>query len=365
MLGSCALVALAVAFACLPDLEVAVVPTATCGDGVVDLEQGEACDPGDAGTPVVGCAPTCQIDCEGGAIDPLSNHCYFWIDGVDSILEAITDCNNANAHLVSFVDLQELQFVVSNGRNLPGAPDSGATWLALTKGQLDDAGIQTYLTLGGVDLPGWSASCAGCFALADGGDADLPLGGASPQDCVNWRRSTTASFTQGVCTLTTTGPILCEREPAGAFASPCDDASSDLCIEVPRTFAALPHKKYVFVSRAVDFANAASDCITRGGMLAHFESSAEREEVIGEIVNVVGDQQVFNVWIGLSFDDEGGAWTWLDGTPATAVPLWADGEPSMSSGAASIEIDRDRFDTRLAQAQDPASTNGYVCQFAK
>jgi len=353
---------IALAVACLPDLSVAQPPGDPCGSGYVDLAHGEACDPGDAGA--VGCTSTCQIDCDGGAIDPTSNHCYFWVDNNLSIDDGIAQCGYANAHLVHFVDLPELQFVVTNGKSLPGAPDSGATWLALEKtAALDDAGYDTYLVPGGISLPGWSAYCAGCFALADGGDAGLPLGGTQPQDCVNWRRSTNASFTQGVCTLTTPGPVLCEREPAGAFSTLCaPDAGNDLCIAVPHTVA---HKTYVLPASAQNFANAIADCAARGGMLAHFESSAEREEVVGEIARVVGTEEIFDLWIGLAWGDDAGAWTWLDGTPATAVPLWADQQPAASSGAAAIHFEPQRYDTRLAIAEDPTNINRYVCQITK
>ncbi len=350
-------VAVIVAISCLPDLELAGTQNGSCGNGVVDLDKGEACDPGDGGA--TGCTSTCQVDCDGGAIDPKSSHCYFWIENVVAIDDAINGCNVAGGHLVSFVDLEELTAVVANSKKLIGAPDGGATWLALEKtGDTNDAGLTTYYfpPLGEV-FPGWSASCPGCFALADGGDADLPLGGTLPQDCVNWRRTTGASFTQGVCTLTTAGPVLCEREPSGAFSESCDDASTDLCIEVPWTAG---QKKYVFVSQGKTFDLATADCVARGGMLAHFESSAEREEVIRELPITGG-----NVWIGLAFDSEAGAWSWLDGTPASTVPLWADGEPSMNGTSAVIEIDRSRFDTRLAQAADPTNTFQYICQLPK
>ncbi len=352
-------VAIAV-FACLPDLQVVPPPSDSCGSGLVDLAKGEACDPGEAGA--IGCTSTCQIDCDGGAIDPQTNHCYFWIDGVGAIDEAIAQCTFANAHLVSFVDLQELQLVVTKTKSLPGAPDAGGTWLALEKGTLNDAGVQTYyVPLVDVDLPGWSASCPGCFALADGGDADLPLGGANPQVCVNWRRSTSFPFTQVVCTTTgTTAPVLCEREPAGAFSGPCDDAGDDVCIVIPRTAA---QKSYVLVTTPATFDNARAGCVTRGGSLVLFDSSSEREEVIREVGRTLAGG---DIWIGLEWADDAGAWTWLDGTAASALPLWGDGEPSANAGAASIHIELGRYDTRLARAQaDTTQVFQYLCQLAK
>ena len=73
------------------------------------------------------------------------------------------------------------------------------------------------------------------------------------------------------------------------------------------------------------------------------------------------------MWIGLVFDGDAGGWSWVDGTPAPAAfpTPWADGEPSVPAGAASIHIDVGRYDTRLARAQaDTTQVLQYVCQFA-
>jgi hypothetical protein len=76
---------------CLPDISpakpagfdgggeggVVVVPPAQCGNGVIELDAGEQCDPGEAGA--IGCS-SCQIACEGGFVDDTSGHCYFALD---------------------------------------------------------------------------------------------------------------------------------------------------------------------------------------------------------------------------------------------------------------------------------------------
>src|SRR5487761_1596976 len=120
---------LGVVLACLPDLTVTPLPTDTCGSGVVDLARGEACDPGDAGA--TGCTATCAIDCEGGAVDDASGHCYFWISGVDSYPLGKSKCSAAGGHVVSFVDPNEVAFVLAQTKTLPNAPSGSSAWLAL------------------------------------------------------------------------------------------------------------------------------------------------------------------------------------------------------------------------------------------
>jgi hypothetical protein len=98
-------------------------------------------------------------------------------------------------------------------------------------------------------------------------------------------------------------------------------------------------------------------------MLVHFDSSAEREEVIAEVAQqIVGG----DVWIGLAWDASSGAWAWLDGTPAPPVfpTPWADSEPSVNAGAATIHVEYGRYDTRLARAQpDTTATFRSICQY--
>ncbi len=355
------------ALACLPDLAVST-PTKSCGNGLVDLPLGEACDPGPDAA-VMGCTGTCQVDCDGGALDPQTGHCYFWTDPADSIDRAMLNCSLEGAHLVSFVDLQELQLVVTKSKSLPGAPDGGnGSWVALEKGAINDAGAQTYYIPPGVPLevPAWASTCPGCFGIADGGDADFPLSGTNPQLCVFWKRSTSASWVQQVCNFNagTNVAVLCEREPVGAYSAPCTDdaAAGNTCIRVPRTAAT---KRYELTANAASFDNARAECAARGGMLAKFESAAEREEVMQEVGRELAGG---DVWIGLVFDADAGAWTWLDGTPAPAAfpTPWADTEPSVNAGAASMHIEIGRYDTRLARAQgDTTTTFRAICQFPK
>jgi len=360
-----AFAALVTAVSCLPDLTLAPA-TGQCGSGVVNLDDGEACDPGDAGA--LGCTTSCQIQCEGGVIDDATSHCYFWTPPVLSLDMAVQTCGNLNAHPVSFVDMTELSFIATATKGLPNA-SNGASWLALEKGLVNEAGLETYYTPLITPLPGWASSCIGCFAYTDASDIPLP-GTGIPAPCVNWRHSLTSPWTQGGCTLgvtdagQTTNNVLCEREPPGIFSMPCesDASAASTCIEVPMTHTT---KRYELAAVPAIFDIARSTCSTRGGQLVRFDTAAEREEVVTEVRRVTNA----DFWIGLFYDTTKTAWSWVDGTlaPYASPTPWADLEPSMSADgfAAAIHSEQGSFTTHLARAQDATTVLLYMCQFAK
>src|SRR5262249_20415584 len=82
LVAAAAVLAWALVAACLPDLDVVVVSAdggdasgsgSVCGDGRIDPDAGEECDPGSG--PPVGCA-RCKLQCDDDAgIDPGSHHC--------------------------------------------------------------------------------------------------------------------------------------------------------------------------------------------------------------------------------------------------------------------------------------------------
>lgn len=366
MLGGAALAwgVVAAGFACLPDLSVVVIPNQTCGDGVVDLSRGEACDPGDADA--AGCTSTCQISCEGGAIDPTTDHCYFWAAPVQLKDNGVSECKASGGHVVHFASLQELQLVITRCKTLPGVPDSGAaTWLALEKGVMPlDGAVQTYTPSTGyeLDLPGWSATCPGCFAsLSDAGDADIPILSGNGGSCVFWRRAIAQTWFQSDCDLTTGElPILCEREAPGHFGQPCADASGT-CIAIRFTKG---KKHYVLETASVaSFDSATSACRDRGGQLATFQAPEEREAVANEVARWVS---AGDVWIGLLFDEDAGGWSWIDGTtaPAAYPTPWGDGQPDGGSGARGVlRIAPGAYDTKLVHVQaDGTALLPYLCE---
>ncbi|HEY1954866.1 MAG TPA: C-type lectin domain-containing protein [Polyangiaceae bacterium] len=362
---------IAAAAACLPDLALfqpdggdAAVAGPSCGDGIVELDSGEQCDP-DAG--VIGCTASCTIDCDGGVVDDASGHCYFWVPNVDSTLFASNQCSAAGGHIVSFVDPTEMLFVLNQTKSLPSAAP-GASWLSLL--QLvtsNDAGATVYSS-GLAATPGWAYTCPGCYAAVEAGAQDIqrPTSG-NPQPCVDWRKSG-GPWVQTACSLgfddagdLNKSSALCEREPPGSFATPCASSDAgDICAEIPRTFG---KKRYVLgPPRAFDVARA--ECTARGGVLAHFQSSAEREQAVLAVSPFLVTS---DFWIGLAFDDDAGAWRWDDGAaaPPQFPTPWADLEPSVNAGAASIHLDVGAFDTALAHAQfDTMQTFQYLCQLA-
>ena len=285
-----------VGLACLPDLVLSnadadAAQAKPCGDGVVDLDA-EQCDPGpDA---ALGCTATCVIDCDGGIVNPSTNHCYFWTTTTDTIDHASTYCNLAggpNAHLVGFADQDELSFVGPGTKNLANAPDGGGgTWAWLEKtGGTNDAGYETYYvpSVLGATLPGWVASCPGCFANADGGDGGgFSYAGQNPQVCVFWKKGPRRVGCSRSVRSGETPYAVVRARAAGAFSAPCPDGGWHTCIRVPRTAsdeALRAHGRRLRASTT-----RASACASRGGMLARFESGAEREEVIAEVARVIG-----------------------------------------------------------------------------
>jgi hypothetical protein len=356
------LVLVAAVFACLPDLP--PPPPPKCGSGLVDLEHGETCDPGDAGT--IGCTPFCQVTCEGGVVDDATSHCYFWTQAVPSLDYATQHtCADLNAHPVSFVDPDELAFVVGSTKNLPDW--AGASWVGLERGPTNDAGLNTYFAaFSEPHVPGWAATCPGCFGYTDASDFALPAN-MNSYPCVNWRHTLATGWVQTPCTLAVTDAgqltnnVLCEREPPGSFSATCADASTRTCIAVPVTRAT---KRYD-VSPAAIYDVARNDCMMRGGQLVHFASGAEREEVSAEVersVIAAGD-----FWIGLYFDTGAKTWKWVD--DAAAPPMfptpWADLEPTDAGIGAAIHIEPGSYTTHLAHAADSTVTHPYVCEFAK
>jgi hypothetical protein len=356
--GAAAVVGLG--FACLPDLP--TPPPAACGSGTVDLDDGEACDPGPGEAGSTGCNRLCQVDCDGGVVDDASNHCYFWVSGVGSLDLATQACLGLGAHIVSFVDMTELSFVAGNTKTLDNAV-TGGSWAALERYSTPDEAGHTLYYVPNEQLPGWASSCAGCFAYTDAADIPLPTNN-NPGSCVYWRHALSTSWVQANCNLgfddagvQNTNSVLCEREPPGSFSAPCaGDANGRTCIEVPVTHT----KKRYELSPSGTFDNARGDCTSRGGILVHFASAAEREEVSTEVARSIATT---DFWIGLSFDDDAGVWTWADGSTGGPFP-WADLEPSSNAGAAAIHFDNGPM-TNLAYASDRTTTHPYVCEFAK
>jgi hypothetical protein len=323
-------------------------PPPLCGNGLIDRDAGEACDPGEAGA--VGCTATCKIDCgDGGLVDEATAHCYFLpAEQQRDYMNASMDCLMASAHPVTFTSPRELDVVAAWAPTaLPGF------WIGFVKSS-DSAG---YIADSPHDEPGWEATnCTGCYAATfDGGiprSAAFDAGTATA--CViapAVPKLGDKPWLQWTCDAVGTGPrTVCEREPPGSSTQACNGA---FCVDLAFTHGA---KRYLLFAQPATGDAAEAQCAQfPGGLLVTLDSPEEREELWSEIASA--DPSITQIWIGLALDaDAGGSWTWSDGTPLGAdggppVP-WGDKQP-VDGGASRAYLQRlaaqDVVDNQLAQ----------------
>jgi hypothetical protein len=344
-------IALCVALSCLPDVEIpkAAAPAA-CGDGVVQLSFGEDCDPGDATAP--GCTSECRLSCDGGVVDPRTNHCYYVTGASAALAAAQQACAQTGGHLITFASADELAFVTTRS-----GIDGGA-WIDLTRTVLPDGAPPIFSTK--TDEPGWSKSCPGCYAnigtlnptgffpVVEGG-VDGPCVVFSPNDSRSWFA---VPCDLGAANITL--PILCEREPPGRPIRPCDAGQ---CIELRPTFG---DKTYVFVTMPQSFEDAQKSCAALAS--AFPESKAQRLVVLQtreereELARAIAMTDTREFWIGLS-----AAFVWSDGEPiegGTYPSPYGRDEPA-SKAPSFVRID-DEFDTR--HAHTGTAPRPFVCE---
>jgi hypothetical protein len=329
--------------ACLPELsalrgpidggeDAPAIVTGGCGDGFIDDDAGESCDPGDAS--VASCAD-CKVQCPGGTIDPASGHCYYVADA-GTYQQAILAC--AGGHVVTLESDREAALV--------DGITSSPYWVGVSY-QPAIGGYRSEVTT----EPGFPADggCTGCYvrtlARSDAGT-----------DCVVSRDG---GWTLSACDPATAG-VVCEREPAGQRSFYCQ---GPWCSTVPFT---LNDKRYLLyldsAARSAD--EAAKECaLYEGGRLVTFDSPEEREQLVREIIRLFGEEApTFTAWIGLAND--GGTWTWDDGTIADdggRPSPWGAGQPSTSTGRAFIRVGPAFFDSQLAQSGEDVA-RPFICQ---
>ncbi|HEY2515736.1 MAG TPA: C-type lectin domain-containing protein [Polyangiaceae bacterium] len=337
-------IALGAAWACLPDLAAPVVPF--CGDGYVDPDAGEECDPGsvDGSAACIGC----QVHCGGTLpfVDPGSHHCYFGAADNSDIDGSAAGCEASGAHLVRFASEAELKYVVAR-------TPTGPFWVGL-----EQSSSAAWLPLEGTREPGWAASCSGCYAHADGG---FPIEGDAGGPCVVSQNMTQESWTQALCRTKGVGKVtrftMCEREPAGLRARPC---GAYVCLTAAVTEA---RKHYVLLNQRASASEAPGACNQAGASLVILESAAEREE-IGE---AIGAQTVLpdakDYWVGL-VQGANGAWAW-EGDGGLVPPPWGDSEPkspSPAAGRAYALVAAGLVDSELVRAAASTETHYPLCQ---
>src|SRR5579859_1656065 len=210
--------------ACIPDLppdQMVPSPVANrgiCGDGYIDLDAGEQCDPGvpDSATP--GCSNRCTVTCSGLKWS-VNDHCYELTLGLLSSLpdQASARCAGFRGlgHVVTFASARELDAVT---RYLADA-DAGPFWVGLWQAQDRFNSVNPY-------EPGWSPACPGCYAHTQDPKAPLPRSPETLADpkalaCVEGLLdSAKGPWVQYPCSGTDAGlRVVCEHEPEGVHST--------------------------------------------------------------------------------------------------------------------------------------------------
>lgn len=371
--GAAAVAAVA-AFACIPDLPaLPSAPAATgpyCGDGIIQLDAGEHCDPGDTGVAAPpGCTPACQIACPGGLV--YLDHCYYRGGDVANLQQASSACDTNNGYVLTVESPDEWAFV------LDGAPYGAREpfWINLTATD-STAG---YTTVGKVDKPGWrQVICPGCFAEDLDAAAPLPVFPGYPANtfgCVFGDKADPETWFGAPCFLPIGDAgqlhahVLCERDPPGSYADP-SCAPGGLCFTLPSTY---PGKRYAYFpeSPTTTWVYASQTCASLQGTLVVLQSRDEREELWEALLEISPAPQ--RIWLGLAFDASANAWVWDDGVAADdsdAYPEpWAENRPipQQRPGATDRAYDLDQpsfVDTQLA-SNGQLNQAAFVCEFRK
>ncbi len=362
---------------CIPDLPAVdagvALPTAICGDGIVDLAAGEQCDPGpgagDAG--LGGCSATCQMQCpSGGETWSVNNHCYQLggVNGASQFRGANAACPGAS-HVVTFASDDEFLQV------LPLLAGRGPFWVGLAQVN----GAPQYYPPPSLEEPGWWWNCPGCFAHTPTPDAELPeLPDAAVEggvyDCVAglsdfaqpWQRYPCRGISRA------TLDVVCELEPVGKQSRPCE---AGICIDLVKT---LGSKRYYYQENRATADTANRGCSAMGGRLVVLQSREEREQLWHELSKLTVPPSA--VWIGLSqvsppsFRAPMGVWAWDDHTPADGPgsypSSWSASRlryPQVGTSRAFLyrDVRAPSYDDTLAQDNPSIAGGGmlpYVCE---
>jgi cysteine-rich repeat protein len=351
---------LAGAVSCIPDLVFpapdAGITAPICGDGIVDPDRGEECDPGNlAGTPA--CSKDCKVIClPPRVLSSVTKHCYWKAsDAVSDALVAVQTCALQGGHVVTYGSAEELD----------DAPDvARAHWVGLKYEQDADAYKSAV-----PEEPGWAGSrCTGCYANTDNKNEVLfPKPPGLPPgvfQCVVAPAKGEGRWIQIPCTGSTQTPaLICESEPQGAGARPCEGG---VCAQVHAT-----RKKYLFVPTPVSQEEAARRCGERKMQLVMFDSNEERAQLVRALLpQVQGGTLVF--WIGLSrglLPDAGSAsaFFWDDGVSlaGSSRPLpWGNNQPLSASEKvrAFVVAGGGGYDTQLSHVDSASTPRPFVCE---
>ncbi len=360
-------------YACLPDLESptpavpppVVVRPVTCGDGLIDPAAGEECDPSDAGDAGVrGCTRDCVAECEGKVLDPAGGHCYFTLPGVADFATATQACASRAAHLVTFASADEVAAVATGLRKPEGDAGARTYWVGLHLISNGVPGLARYANVTGEE-PGFSApsQCPGCYG--DLGEATaFPKLDAGPEagayDCLVAGTHAVPTDPWYRLPCTARANVVCEREPVGTRAYPCNGGT---CVQLARTIGS---RRYLFVPIASTAAEAARSCAQLpGGNLVVYRSNEEREELFRELGRARVLEAFHEFWIGLAFDAAAGIWKWGDGVSAENRVPWAEGEPKNALPVRAYSARATgSYDTELARSLGGDGQLPYLCEYA-
>jgi hypothetical protein len=408
VVAACALVvgAIAAAVACIPDLTFSAPAEAgvtgpVCGDGIIELDAGEQCDPSIAGDASVAGCLGCRMDCPNGFVWEKNHHCYqrqllpgFAFEpptqsgggglggagGAGAGVFIATKMCAGQSHVVTFASEEEFREVVQS-------IDAGAFWVGLHTNPDHFNPVRSF-------EPGWSPNCPGCYAhtpspygslpelpgvSVDSGSVDCVVATPDPDGAVPWY--------QYPCSGTgflRRFDVICESEPVGRPSTPCEAGE---CFDLVWTYG---KKRYLYRASPATWDAAKQACDRLGGRLPVLQSRDEREQLWSALAQVSGAPH--QVWIGLSSVDGGLGfigqeqpdWIWEDGTlaPARGVGAypsqWSVREPTQAilGGTNHAYLSQQTLlgvDDTLARNDPPVPNNlslpsnamnlPYVCEF--
>ena len=188
---------------------------------------------------------------------------------------------------------------------------------------------------------GWFSDTLGAATCVPCGTGlfSTVVGASSERTCVacptgSYSTSTAAS----ACSLCPAGSYsdavraksaaVCIACGAGLYSSAAGAVDAGACTACGAgKFAPRKSYSYSIVRNSWDDAEAA--CVAAGGHLASVDSAAERNQILGILV------QGMDWWIGLRFSTATGAWTWVENGKAAAWDGWGDANPKSSGGMVS------------------------------
>ena len=401
LVAACVVVggATAASGACIPDLPANTQePTAFCGDGIIELDAGETCDPSQPGAgdaSISNCA-NCKMQCPGGLLWE-NHHCYQLTRNSTLFPELGLALRQLcqSGHLVTFASEEEYQAVA-------GYFDASSFWVGLETAPMSPGtGALPPVTLVPPSSPspryssvapyepGWQTMCPGCYAHTSDPSSPLPTTpDASPdgasEDCVvalsgdqdaAWHQYPCSTLLQPLQSFARIIPprVICEVEPVGVQSAHCE---AGVCIDLVKTYG---KKRYIYGPKSVSASDANKACNSLGARLVVLESHEEREQLWRELFRIPGTPSgAWGVWIGLSQVPQGlsgngfrpPTWQWDDGTPddGTYPSPWGTNQPQSFGGTTRAFLWHSTPqgpDDTLAHNDQPGNTQlPYVCEIA-